>query len=142
MQVQGATGNSETPIVTPVMSPQEGEMIFQIENGVQIFFIYPDGRVTSPSYPSFLAVFTFPRKYGLVGVNLSCLLIISNVGDFVTDNYVCCFCIEVDHKLKELFQITYSVKENLGVYTVVSSLTRSVQYMSQQSRVTVLEFQK
>lgn len=52
-------GNS--PLVTPVMSPQAGEMIFQIENGVQIFFIYPDGRVTSPSYPSFLAVFTFPE---------------------------------------------------------------------------------
>ncbi|XP_047487990.1 spartin-like [Penaeus chinensis] len=55
---------SESPIVTPVMSPQNGEMIFQIENGVQIFFIYPDGRVTSPSYPSFLAVFTFPEPIG------------------------------------------------------------------------------
>ncbi|XP_042859722.1 spartin-like isoform X2 [Penaeus japonicus] len=56
--------SSESPIVTPVMSPQNGEMIFQIENGVQIFFIYPDGRVTSPSYPSFLAVFTFPEPIG------------------------------------------------------------------------------
>ncbi|KAK7069582.1 Spartin [Halocaridina rubra] len=46
------------------MSPQNGEMIFQVENGVQIFFIYPDGRVTSPSYPSFLAVFTFPQPIG------------------------------------------------------------------------------
>lgn len=55
---------SESPLVTPVMSPQNGEMIFQIENGVQIFFIYPDGRVTSPSYPSFLAVFTFPQLIG------------------------------------------------------------------------------
>lgn len=55
---------AESPIVTPVMSPQQGEMIFQIENGVQIFFIYKDGRVTSPSYPSFLAVFTVPQPIG------------------------------------------------------------------------------
>ncbi|XP_069173446.1 spartin isoform X2 [Procambarus clarkii] len=54
----------EAPPATPVMSPQQGEMIFQIENGVQIFFIYPDGRVTSPSYPSFLTVFTFPQPIG------------------------------------------------------------------------------
>lgn len=51
-----------SPSVTPVMSPQNGELIFQIENGVQIFFIYPDGRVTSPSYPSFLYIFTFSGK--------------------------------------------------------------------------------
>ncbi|XP_066977714.1 spartin isoform X3 [Macrobrachium rosenbergii] len=54
----------ESPIVTPVMSPQNGEMVFQVENGVQIFFIYADGRVTSPSYPSFLAVFLFPENIG------------------------------------------------------------------------------
>ncbi|KAK8731802.1 hypothetical protein OTU49_007270 [Cherax quadricarinatus] len=54
----------ETPLVTPVLSPQQGEMIFEIENGVQIFFIYPDGQVTSPSYPSFLAVFSFPQSIG------------------------------------------------------------------------------
>ncbi|XP_042231033.1 protein spartin-like isoform X2 [Homarus americanus] len=55
---------ADTSTVTPVMSPQQGEMIFQIENGVQIFFIQPDGGVTSPSYPSFLAVFTVQEAIG------------------------------------------------------------------------------
>ncbi|KAL7634293.1 UNVERIFIED_CONTAM: hypothetical protein RMT77_015623 [Armadillidium vulgare] len=59
--LQARNGNTASPMVTPVMSPQNGEMIFQIENGVQIFFIYANGRVTSPSYPSFLSIFTFPE---------------------------------------------------------------------------------
>ncbi|XP_045123403.1 spartin-like isoform X2 [Portunus trituberculatus] len=50
-----------SPLVTPVVAAQQGEMIFNVENGVQIFFILPDGTVTSPSYPSFLAIFTFPE---------------------------------------------------------------------------------
>ncbi|XP_068216967.1 spartin isoform X2 [Palaemon carinicauda] len=54
----------ESPTVTPIVSPQNGEMVFQVENGVQIFFIYADGRVTSPSYPSFLSVFLFPENIG------------------------------------------------------------------------------
>uniref|UniRef100_A0A2P2I2L0 Spartin-like n=1 Tax=Hirondellea gigas TaxID=1518452 RepID=A0A2P2I2L0_9CRUS len=56
-----ATGgqDSHSPVVTPVMSPREGQLLFRIESGVQIFFIYPDGRVTSPSYPSFLEIVTF-----------------------------------------------------------------------------------
>ena len=51
-----------SPLVTPVVAAQQGEMIFNVENGVQIFFILPDGTVTSPSYPSFLAIFTFPGE--------------------------------------------------------------------------------
>ncbi|XP_018013248.1 spartin isoform X2 [Hyalella azteca] len=55
-------GNHNTPgvspLVTPIMSPQEGTLLFKIDEGVQIFFIYPDGRVTSPSYPSFLEIVT------------------------------------------------------------------------------------
>lgn len=52
---------NSSPLVTPVVAAQQGEMIFNVENGVQIFFILPDGTVTSPSYPSFLAIFTFPE---------------------------------------------------------------------------------
>lgn len=52
---------NNSPVVTPVVNAQQGEMILNIENGVQIFFILPDGTVTSPSYPSFLAIFTFPE---------------------------------------------------------------------------------
>lgn len=51
-----------SPLATPVINSQQGEMILHIESGVQIFFILPDGTVTSPSYPSFLAIFTFPGK--------------------------------------------------------------------------------
>lgn len=53
---------NNSPLVTPVVNAQQGEMILNIESGVQIFFILPDGTVTSPSYPSFLAIFTFPGK--------------------------------------------------------------------------------
>lgn len=53
---------NNSPLATPTVNAQQGEMILNIENGVQIFFILPDGTVTSPSYPSFLAIFTFPGK--------------------------------------------------------------------------------
>ncbi|KAK4313193.1 hypothetical protein Pmani_015455 [Petrolisthes manimaculis] len=60
----GGGGGGGGGLSTPILSPQQGEMIFQVDNGVQIFFIYPDGRVTSPSYPAFLAVFTFNEPIG------------------------------------------------------------------------------
>ncbi|XP_076046807.1 spartin isoform X2 [Oratosquilla oratoria] len=55
---------SESPQVTPLMSPQHGELVFKIDDGVQIFFIYPEGRVTSPSYPSYLGVFMLNEPIG------------------------------------------------------------------------------
>ncbi|KAF2360845.1 hypothetical protein FHG87_008409 [Trinorchestia longiramus] len=63
----GSAGAS--PLVTPLMSPQEGTLIFKIEDGVQIFFIYPDGRVTSPSYPSFLEIVTLHSPLNITSVS-------------------------------------------------------------------------
>lgn len=50
------TSSSNT---SPQVLGEEGEELFFLPNGVQIFFVTPDGQVSAPSYPGFLRIVKF-----------------------------------------------------------------------------------
>ncbi|KAI5099196.1 spartin [Silurus meridionalis] len=52
---------SQTPSssTSPQITWEDGEEMFFLPNGVQIFFVTPDGNVSAPSYPGYLRIVKF-----------------------------------------------------------------------------------
>ncbi|XP_062872759.1 spartin b isoform X2 [Trichomycterus rosablanca] len=50
---------SHTSGVTPQTLGEDGEELFFLPNGVQIFFVTADGQVSAPSYPGYLRIVKF-----------------------------------------------------------------------------------
>lgn len=44
---------------SPQILGEDGEELFFLPNGVQIFFVTPDGQVSAPSYPGYLRIVKF-----------------------------------------------------------------------------------
>lgn len=54
---------SRTSNSTPSPQSEDGEELLYIQQGVQIFFVTPDGQVSAPSYPSYLRLVKFTNDH-------------------------------------------------------------------------------
>lgn len=54
--------NASSSSTSPQMLGEDGEELFFLPNGVQIFFVTPDGHVSAPSYPGYLRIVKFTNN--------------------------------------------------------------------------------